>query len=206
MQFCCNSSLSCTMSALKFPCSRDFRTRTRTTYLRKVPKYKILNADLSLFRIKLNPVKVNGNPIEFCQSMLRALLAVRPVHTRIVLILCDPRSAANFDLVQVTDTFTGQQKPFCVQTGYGVAPSLFSVGRSANLPVAEICASSAFSLFFILHSSRAVNRTHITLTGQWPPEAMDLSVPTRLANIRLKLLQKSLETSHTCLPTSDAQT
>ena len=76
MQFRCNSSLSRTMSALKFPCSRDFRTWTRSTYLRKVPKYKILNADLSLFRIKLNPVKVNGNPIEFCQSMLRALLAV----------------------------------------------------------------------------------------------------------------------------------
>ena len=72
---------------------------------------------------------------------------------------------------------------------------------SANLPVAEICASSAFFFFFyfsfILHSSRAVNRTrtHITLPGQRPPEAertplgppFPSSHQTCTNNIQLKL-------------------
>ena len=53
-------------------------------------------------------------------------------------------STANFDLVQVTDTFTGEQKPFCVQTGYAaVASSLFSVG-----PVQSPC--SQCTIYLIL--------------------------------------------------------
>ena len=99
--------------------------------------------------------------------------------------------------MQVTDTFTGEQKPFRVQTGYATADRdrrvIIVLGRSsANLPpppVAEICASSAF-FPSILHSSRAVNRTpHIPLTGQWPPRGprghLDLSVQERSPEVNL---------------------
>ena len=59
-------------------------------------------------------------------------------------------STANFDLVQVTDTFTGEQKPFCVQTGYAaVASSLFSVG-----PVGQFAGGGNLRIFrLLLHPS-----------------------------------------------------